>query len=354
MPQPLVWTLLGRKAGDNTQVLALADELGWPCERKTVLARSWEILVQLARRPTLAGIDRSRSSTLRAPWPDLVITAGRRNEPVARWIREQSGGRCALVHVGRPWSDLGCWDLVITTPLYFLPVAPNVLHNELPLHRLLPGELEAAALALAPRIADLSRPLIAILVGGDSGRFVFTPEKGEALGRAAVALARVRGASLLLTNSPRTPAGAWRALREAISVPAYTWSFGDADDNPYRGFLASADEFIVTGESMSMLAEATAMGRPVHVFDVGDGEQAWWRHAHNYRVKPLSHHLAMAVGPRQLRRDVGRIQQALVESGRANWLGQPGAGVVNDRGDDELRRTADRVREMMAVRLGGG
>jgi hypothetical protein len=142
--QITVWCLLGRKAGDNTQVLALADELGWGYREKRILARPWELLTHLGLRVTLAGIDRGKSSPLEPPWPDLVITAGRRNEPVARWIQRQSGGRTALVHIGRPWAPLSAWDLIVTTPQYFLPQQSNIHHNTLPLHHMSAGELESA------------------------------------------------------------------------------------------------------------------------------------------------------------------------------------------------------------------
>ena len=200
-----VWCLLGRKAGDNTQVLALAEELGYGYRRKYVCARPWELLVHLRRAPTLAGIDRVASSALTPPWPDLVISAGRRNEPVARWLRQRSGGRCRLVHIGRPWAPLEVWDLVVTTPQYFLPRQPNVLHNTLPLHRLAADELAAAAASLESAVAHLPRPRIALLVGGDSGRFVMTPAKGERLGALANSLARAAGGSLLVSDSARGP-----------------------------------------------------------------------------------------------------------------------------------------------------
>ena len=111
MAEPLTWLLLGRKAGDNTQVRALAASLGWPCEEKQVLAQPWELLTHLSLGASLAGIDRQASSDFAAPWPDLVISAGRRNEPVARWIRQQSGGRTRLVHIGRPWAHPDQYDL---------------------------------------------------------------------------------------------------------------------------------------------------------------------------------------------------------------------------------------------------
>ena len=107
-----VWCLLGRKAGDNRQVRALADELGWGYEQKQIVARPWELLPHLSLGVTLAGIDRGASTPLEPPWPDLVITAGRRNEPVARWIKHQSGGAAKIVHVGRPWASPERWDLV--------------------------------------------------------------------------------------------------------------------------------------------------------------------------------------------------------------------------------------------------
>jgi mitochondrial fission protein ELM1 len=359
-----VWCLLGRKAGDNTQVRALADELGYGCQEKHILAHPWELLVHLGRGASLAGIDREASTPLLPPWPDLVISAGRRNEPVARWIKRQSGGRATLVHMGRPWADLDEWDLVVTTPQYFLPQRNNILHNSLPLHRLSREQLVDAADALRPQLLGLPRPWIAVLVGGDSGRFVLTAAKGERLGMLANELAGACGGSLLVTDSPRTPVAAADALQARLTVPNYCYRWGSEGANPYRALLALADAFVVTGESMSMLGEASAMGRPLFIFDVGDGPQPWWRLAHNYRYKPLSHRLAMQLGPVRMRREIGNIQAELVASGRARWL-EPGtvaaaagemtmpAPADSQAGSlaaAELARTAEAVRRLLAGR----
>ncbi len=316
---PRTWCLLGRKAGDNAQVTALADALGWPWEPRHIVARSWELLPQLALRVTLAGIDRHASSPLAPPWPDLVLTAGRRNEPVARWIRRQAGGATRLVHVGRPWAPLDTWDLVVTTPQYFLPQAPNIHHNTLPLCDLSPAALAAAGEQLAPQLAMLPRPWIAVLVGGDSGKYVYTPARGRHLGALAERLAAANGGSLLVTGSPRTPPAALDALAGELAAPHLLHRWGQGD-NPYRGILALADAFIVSGESMSMLAEAQTRGRPLYIFDPGDGSRPWWRLRHGWRYRPLSHRLAMRFGPRRMRREIGRIQDALVASGAAQWL----------------------------------
>lgn len=318
--QAIIWCLLGRKAGDNTQVRALADELGQGYQEKQIFARPWELLTHLALKVTLAGIDTAQSSNLEAPWPDLVISAGRRNEPVARWIAQQSGGRTRLVHIGRPWAPLASWDLVVTTPQYFLPELPNILHNSLPLHRASPEQLQDAAEQVLPLIAHLPRPRIAVLMGGDSGRFVMTEQKGRQLGAWANQLAIRAGGSLLVTDSARTPAAAGDAMQAQLQGPHLCHRWGRDEGNPYQGILALADAFLVTGESMSMLGEAAETGQPLYVFAMGDAGRRWWTLPHSYRYKPLSHRLAMRLAPQRMRRDIGRMQDALVNSGSAQWL----------------------------------
>ncbi len=334
-----IWCLLGRKAGDNTQVRALADELGLVYESKTVVARPWELLAHLGPRATLAGIDRAASSPLTAPWPDLVITAGRRNEPVAHWIRQRSAGRTRIVHLGRPWTPLETWDLIITTPQYFLPRRPNIVHNTLPLNRLLPADLALEGASLAPSLNGFPRPWIAVLAGGDSGPFVFTPDKAARLARLAGDLASATGGAVLCTDSPRTPVGAGDVLQQQLPAASFCYRCRDGGSNPYRGLLALADAFVVTGESMSMLGEAAAMARPLFIFDMGDSGAHWWRLPHNYRYKPLSFRLAMQLAPKRMRRDIGNIQRALVGSGRADWL----------TAGDGLAMAAEKIRGAMAA-----
>jgi mitochondrial fission protein ELM1 len=361
--QIAVWCLLGRKAGDNTQVLALADELGWGYEEKHIVARPWELLPHLCLRITLAGIDRGASSPLEPPWPDLVISAGRRNEPVARWVQRQSGGTTRLVHLGRPWAALSAWDLIVTTPQYFLPRQSNVRHNTLPLHRLSPDQLEPEADALRASLGGLPRPWIVVLLGGDSGKFVFTPAKGARLGTLCNQLADLSGGSLLVTDSPRTPRDSGNALAQQLFAPHRYHRWGDPEPNPYSGLLALADAFVVTGESMSMLGEAAAMGRPVFIFDLDDGDVHWSAHSHAWGYKPLSHRLAMRWGPARMRRDIGRIQEALVAAGRATWLSESNLQVAatevaasegRERApgptEDELRQTAAAVRQLVTAR----
>lgn len=347
---PRVWLLLGHKAGDNAQVQALANALGWTTESKRMVYRPWELFTNRVLGTTLLGIDRHQSSPLTPPWPDLVITAGRRNEPVARWIRKRSGNNTRLVHLGRPWAPLECFDLIVTTPQYQLPARENILQISLPLHSNTQEKIAGQATEWQEKFAHLPVPRIAVLIGGDSGPFVFTPAKGKQLGQLANRHAKRHQGCLLVTSSARTPSAMFDAFKREIDVPAFIFEWQpDRVDNPYQGYLAIADEFIVTGESMSMLAETCVTGKPLYIFDPSDASRKpWWLHAHNFRYKPLTHRLGMWLGPARMARDVRRMHTQLIESGYAVWLGEEFQGTPDPKTPDELGEAARRVKALFS------
>ena len=129
-----VWVLLGSGAGDNAQLLRLAEALGWPFEAKRIRYNGLNRCPNLLLGASKLTVDTRRSDPLAPPWPDLVIGASRRAAPLARWIKKQSGGHSRLVHLLHTQSPLHYFDLVVTTAQYRLPERANVLHNLLPLN----------------------------------------------------------------------------------------------------------------------------------------------------------------------------------------------------------------------------
>lgn len=261
---PRVWVLLGKHEGDNRQLLTLADALGWPYETRQLVFKRGPSVPPSLQGASLIRLDREHSSPLTAPWPDLVLGAGSRSAPIARWIRRQSGGKARLVQLGRPRASLKLFDLVVTTPQYRLPARDNVLHNTLPLNRPCARQTARAHAMWRPQVDALPRPRIALLIGGDSSSSILDETTALQIRTRAEALARSRGGSLLISTSPRTKKAAADTLLGDSDVPGlrYRWRPDDAD-NPYPVFLALADELIVTGDSASMIAEACVDGRPV-------------------------------------------------------------------------------------------
>jgi uncharacterized protein len=338
---PRVWILMGRKAGDNAQLSALADGLGWPYEVKRIVHRRSELVTNLLFDATLLGRVAAHSSTLGPPWPDLVLSAGRRSEPIARWIRRHADRPVKLVHVGRPWRDVQAFDLVVVTPQYPIAAREDVLRNPLPMHGVTQARLAAAANQWRPRLAHLPRPWIALLVGGNSELYTLDAKTAARLAREASVLACAAGGSLLVTTSARTPAGAADALFAGIEVPAerFRWSPG-ASGNPYLGFLALADAFIVTGDSISMLAEACAVGKPLHIFAPGRGSR---RGSADFAAAVRRRF--QLFGLAYLRRDLRRIHDELVKLGSATFLGEGFAGGP-PQPRNHVPKTAARVRQL--------
>lgn len=353
---PRTWILQSPHSGDNTQLRAIASGLGWPTESKRLCYRRHEGLLRLLGRPGLAGVDLAASSPLVAPWPDLVICSGRGAEAVAFWLKRQNP-QLRIVFVGTPWSDLSRFDLVITTPQYRLPQASNVLHNLLPVHDVTPQRLAAEAAQWQPKLAHLPRPFTAVLVGGSSGPYHFTPAAAARLGREASALARAEGGSLLVTTSARTGAAAADALAAAIDVPSFVYRWqGDAAGNPFHAFLGLASRILVTADSVSMLSEAVSTGKPVLLFDIEEGRYAMRADGHAARIGWKGRSLAASMfrllinhAPPRFSRDLRVVHRQLVGAGQAQWLGDPPPRAPAAGVEDGLARAVARIRGLFGL-----
>ncbi len=352
---PRVWALLGRRTGDNLQVETLADALGWPCQRK---ALSWRRrLIGWTPRygrmgPSLAPLTAQARALIAPPWPDLVLLVGWRSAPVARWIGREGGAR--VVHIGRPRAPLDGFDLVLTTPQYRLPEAANVVRLDAPMTRLSAEVLAAAAEHWRDRLAHLPRPWIAVLIGGDAPPLRLTPEAAAELGAKADALARQRGGSLLIATGPRTGRAASEAFLARVGVPAHSYLWGSGGENPYTGYLALADEIVVTSDSISMVHEASLTGRPVHLLDLPAGG-AWPLRALQWIDRRMRAGGAASNTYQNLIRDgwiyppraPDAFHAGLLRNGRAVRLGEPAGPVAAASASTGTERAVAAVRELL-------
>ena len=157
---PRIWLVIGDKLGDNAQVKMIADCLGLPYEVKHLRPKAAFVSGKPRFRPSLEHLDPDHSDALSPPWPDLVITAGRRHSMAALWIKQQSPST-RLVILGRPRRWIDRFDLVITLPQYQMASMPNVLRLSLPLMRTDDEAVSAAAHGWRDKLAALPQPLIA-------------------------------------------------------------------------------------------------------------------------------------------------------------------------------------------------
>lgn len=291
MPDPAgltCWVLTDGKPGMENQCLGLAEALARgtglaPIVVKRIAPRfPWSKLPpQLWCAPLRApGPD---GDALAPPWPDILIATGRQTVAPALAIKRASGGRTEgrtfCIQIQNPAAGLDRFDLV-AVPRHDGVSGPNVIVTDGALHRVTPARLADGAARWRDALAPLPRPLVAVLVGGSNRQYRMTEAVTRRLADGLARLCREHGAGLAATASRRTGAANEAILRTALAdLPAWLWD--GAGDNPYFGLLGLADAIVATGDSVSMVSEACATGKPVYVVDLEGGSAKFARfHAH--------------------------------------------------------------------------
>ncbi len=216
------------------------------------------------------------NALLKEPWPAIALGAGRQTVPIIRALKRRSGGKIFTVLCQDPKSTLDSADL-IWVPEHDRLTGRNVISTLTPPHRFSPERLAALRETIRPQIAKLPPPRVALLLGGPGGGYGWPQAQIERLAECLRVLAR-QGASFLITPSRRTPPDLLRAIdAPTANSPRLLWTRGG--ENPYPNFLAHADAFIVTADSVNMVGEASASGRPIYVFHP-EGGRAKFRRYH--------------------------------------------------------------------------
>lgn len=315
--------LLDDRPGNAGQVRGVADAVKALLPDAEVVARpiaytSLAKLPNVVRGRTLVGVTDDTAARLHESLggdgaPDVVIAAGRRTAPIARWIKhtvattspspprvrsapsplgERVGVRgdanaeetissrsqsprapllVQLMNPGRAGAEE--FDLIVL-PNHDCEKpdgdASNVMRVTGAPHRFSRAALTAEADAWRGAFKDLPRPWIALLVGGATRQKPFPPVMATALGAKITAMMRATNGSVLLVTSRRTGPEAEAALLAAVPQPRFAYLWGREQNtgapNPYGGVLALADHIVVTGDSTSMCAEACAGAQPVYIY----------------------------------------------------------------------------------------
>lgn len=207
---------------------------------------------------------------------DAVVSAGSSVAALNLILSDRDGARS--VGIMKPgimsWSS---FDLLVMPRHDRPPARSNVV--------VVPGALSdvtEATMARDFQALATSRPAvkeelffdgvsIGLLVGGDSRHSVLPVEAVSLLVRQLEAFLDVSGAHLLATTSRRTSPEVAAVLRDRFSRdPRCKLLVVAAEENPagtIGGIFHVSDILVVTGESISMVSEAIASGKPVIVLE---------------------------------------------------------------------------------------
>lgn len=271
MKQAVAWIISDGVAGHLALTRGVTQALGLEPEIVTVSQR-WPWRLWAPNGPA----DRQQlASLLRRPAADLVLGAGRQTVPFVRALRQTNRGKTFTVLFQAPRTIRQSADL-IWVPLHDGLAGPDVISTLTPPHGFTAERLARLRTRMPPDIAALPSPRIALLIGGLGAGYRYDQETMDILAGRIKEIAQIAG-SLLITPSRRTPPELLAAI-DAITAnrPRVLWQ--GAGENPYPHFLAHADMFIVTADSVNMAGEACATGKPIYVFSPPGGRVKFARY----------------------------------------------------------------------------
>lgn len=202
---------------------------------------------------------------------EVIISIGGRGGRVGAAL----GKNLALpvIQVQNPRHAPEDFDLVIvSTRDRIRPKDGNILTLRTALHPVTPAYLNQARKIwkdrldqVHPRHHDL--PLLAVLLGGDNGRFRLGPKEAGIIAAQIEDFLQRTPMRCIMTSSRRTSPEVWVWLQKRLSYRSSSIAFlsGEGEDNPYPGLLACADLIAVTTDSVSMISESVATNLPVGI-----------------------------------------------------------------------------------------
>ena len=305
----VIWGLVDDRTGHTGQVLGVINKLGVPYAVKRLEYNARAGLPAALLGASMLHIDKGHSASLEGPYPSLVIAAGRRTLPVLRAIKHRSP-TTKTIYLMWPevQSDI---DLIVVPEHDHPPAGGKIITTVAPLHAVTPQILAAARTEWEAQLAHLPRPYVALCLGGKTKQGEYTAAQWHELIQRAQML--VGEGSLLITTSRRTPKEALELLQPLLQTRPHLLHRWDMDkDNPYLGILALSDAIIVTGDSLSMCAEACVAGVPVFIYAVENVAPVKHRELHHtlYRrgmAHPLDNNAHIDWQPSAPLDDVGRV-----------------------------------------------
>lgn len=262
------WVITDDKIGMQVQARGVADALGLDLRLVSVAPRApyrWASPWGLPDPRDWAAMTDGRNPPV---WPDIAIATGRLSIPFIRAMKRRSGGRVFTVILQDPKTGPSSADLV-WVPAHDRLRGENVITTLTAPNSFSPTRFDALRATIPDHIRALPAPRVAVLLGGSTSSYRYDAAALARLGKALTDLGR-EGATFLVSSSRRTAPDLLAAADAATRDRPRVLYVGEGP-NPYPHFLAAADLFAVTADSVNMTSEAAGTGKPVYVFHASEG-----------------------------------------------------------------------------------
>lgn len=259
-------------AGMVSQVTGLSHAVGLPAIQRDITLRMpwrklWPGLIPLWSRIFTESLLNSTLSP-----PRLVVSCGRQGAVGSLALKKWLGDDVFTVHIQDPRVSPARFDLIVT-PEHDGLTGDNVMHSIGAVHHVTSEKLAIARQhGLPPQLQALGEDFVAVILGGPNRYYAYSSADVSRLISMLHRMSQSCVVRLAVIPSRRTPTAVVRQFAQSFPAPHIVWR-GDGP-NPYMAVLSMARHFVVTGDSVSMVSEAAATGRPVSVFHLTEQRRA--------------------------------------------------------------------------------
>jgi len=281
------WIVTNGVTGHVIQCEGILEALGLEIEYKTVTPSApWRYLAPWGPTPPKTRIG-ATSGLFAAPLPEIIIGSSRLAVPYIRALKKYGNKNTLTIFLQNPGTGTKTADLIwLSDHDRHKLSGENIISTLLAPHRITAERLDQARKSGNIDMSAMTRPCIAISVGGNNSVYKFNRLAREKFAE-YLSKAAQNGASFLVTPSRRTDAKIIEIIAEAIkNAPHHIWD--GTGENPYFDYLALCDSLIVTADSVNMTGEAIATGKPVYVFHPQGGSKKFHHFHEQLRKKGIT------------------------------------------------------------------
>lgn len=255
-----------------SQVHGLALAVGFPETQHQVELRRPFSSLWPGFLPPWNGVFRDRSLVEPASPPRLVISCGRLGSAASLALKRRYKDQVFTVHIQDPKLPSRWFDLIVA-PAHDGLRGPNVIHSLGAVHHVTRERLQAARdQGPTAEMCGLKSPFTGVILGGPNRYYAYSPADVRRLVEQLQSAVQHSSNPLAVVPSRRTPQQVLAEFRRMFGGEHFVWD--GRGENPYLAVLALAQQLIVTGDSVSMVSEAAATCRPLHVFHLTERRAA--------------------------------------------------------------------------------
>jgi len=263
------WQLSDASPGNIRQCEALIHYLGQQLDlsvsvHPVSLRQPWDKLAPHMTWGLSFGLTGSLATAFDQPPPDLLIACGRRAALPARALKARHGERLRVIQILDPRISARHFDRIIC-PEHDGRQGAGIITTQGSLHVIDSQRMSEAHDDWAQQLGAADTASVAVLIGGNNRAYRIDRAYLMQMKRCADQLLgrdRDSNCGRLMVSASRRSSPELLAAVRGVFGPGVLYA-SDFEDNPYLGFLATADALVVSADSVNMISEALGTGKPV-------------------------------------------------------------------------------------------